>query len=192
MALDTANALCTLANLKLYVGIASADTTFDSRNESYIDAASWFLNSKTKRKLLARDLTEYYDGDGGNILFAKQRPINSVASLHSDASRAFATASLIDSDDYEVYGDEGYIAVIGSGFAVGERVLKLVYNAGYTVVPLDLEQAALELAGFWYEKFKSHRTGVKSVTIGDMTTVYETFPEFVKMVAEEYTRKVIL
>jgi len=191
MAVDSANALCSLANAKLYVGIADDDINYDSHLESYIDAASWFLNSGTKRKLLARALTEYYDGDGSNILFANQRPINSVTTLHSDANRAFGSTTLIDSDNYQVYVDEGYIIVTGSSFAVGERVLKLVYNAGYSTVPNDLEQAALELTAYWYKMYKDHRVGLKTRTIGEKATTYQDLPPFVQTVIKKYMRKVI-
>lgn len=191
MATDTVNALCSLANAKMYIGMKDDSTEFDTRIESYIDAASWYLNDATKRKLLARSLTEYYDGRGSDVLVTKERPINSVTTLHSDANRSFGSTTLIAATDYQVYGDEGYIVVTGSAFDVGERVLKLVYNAGFTTVPYDLEQAALELTAYWYEYYKSHRVGIKTQSVGDKQTTYADMPPFVTAVIRKYTRLTI-
>ncbi len=71
MALDTVNALTTLATLKPYLRIASADSTYDTVLEIFVDGLSHEFNRQTKRELVARDRTDYYDSprNGGEVLY---------------------------------------------------------------------------------------------------------------------------
>lgn len=193
MAVDSANNLITLSTLLTFCGLASDDSDYTDLLNQAIDGASWFLNSKTRRKLKARDLTEYYDGDGTPKLMLEQRPINAMSSIYSDPDRDFAAASLVDSDDYQTYGDEGFIIFTSTAVAVGSRVLKVTYNGGYSTVPYDLQQACIELAAITYENYKSHRTQLKSVSSDAGTQSFEHgVPPFVKEVIAQYKKHWVL
>jgi hypothetical protein len=193
MAVDTVNNLVSLSALKTFIGVKTTDTDYDEMCEQAIDGASWYLNSETGRKLKARDLTEYYDGDGTDKLVFEQRPINAMSSIYSDAARAFGSTTLVDSDDYELYGDEGYVVFTATGVATGHHVLKATYNAGYSTIPYDLKQACIELATLWYENYKSHHTQLKSVSSDAGTQSYEhNIPPFVKAIIKKYRKNWIL
>ena len=193
MEVDTVNNLVSLSALIVFLGIATGDTDYDEMCEQSIDGASWYLNSETGRKLKARNLTEYYDGDGTAKLMLEQRPINAMSSIYSDPVRAFGSTTLVDSDDYELYGDEGYVVFTSTSIDVGHRVLKATYNAGYATIPYDLKQACIELAALWYENYKSHRTQLKSVSSDAGTQSYEhSIPPFVKAVIKKYRKHWIL
>ena len=193
--LDSANNLCSLAELKLFVGIATSDETLDTQLEEYINGASWLLKEETKRFLKAQSITEYHDGTGSYVIMLRHRPVNSVTTLHSDSARSFGSTTLIDSDDYQVYTNGGYIVVTDAGLDVGARVIKVVYNGGYSTIPYDLKMAAIELATYWYEKFKSHRVGLKSVSSASNAgsdTYAEDMPGAVKKAITRYSEKVAI
>jgi len=193
--LDSANNLCSLPELKLFVGINKSDETLDTQLEEYINGASWLLKEETKRFLKAQSITEYHDGTGSDVIMLRHRPVNSVTTLHSDSARSFGSTTLIDSDDYQVYAKGGYIVVTDAGLDVGARVIKVVYNGGYSTIPYDLKMAAIELATYWYEKFKSHRVGLKSVSSASNAgsdTYAEDMPGAVKKAIARYSEKVAI
>jgi hypothetical protein len=90
MALDTGNALVTLAETKSYLG-ATSSTSNDGRITRLINSVSNRFNLETKRKLKSRSLTEFYDGNGGNTLWTNEFPIVSVSTniaITVDSDRA--------------------------------------------------------------------------------------------------------
>ena len=191
--LDTANSLCSRAEFKLFIGINVADEELNTQLEEYINGASWLLKEETKRFLKAQDITEYHDGTGSNLIILRHRPVNSVTTLHSDSARSFGSTTLIDEDDYQVYTNGGYIVVTNAGLDVGARVIKVVYNGGYSTIPYDLKMACIELAAYWYEKYKSHRVGLKSVSNDAGSDTYiEDMPGAVKQAIARYSEKVAI
>lgn len=157
---DETNDLITATAVMAVGGMADAESTIIA---DMITRASHTANTKTNRLLKARALTEYYNGDGSISLITKQRPINSVAGLYQDAGREFSADSLVDSDLYSIMSDEGQIIATGTVFYRGIQIIKLVYNAGYSTVPADLEEAVLELVLYWYEmQYKNKSVGVSS------------------------------
>jgi len=184
---DTTNSLITIHDLKPFIGVAESDDDYDDLLYQAIDAASWYLNSETHRKLKARALTEYYDGRGTDKLILDQRPINTITSIYSDPDRSFGTATLVDSDDYQIYGDEGYIIFTDTAVDVGHRVLKVTYNAGFSTIPYDLKQACIEIAAKTYHMYRNNRVGMKSVTSDAGTQSYDQEDSpFVKKIIQKY------
>ena len=193
MALNTANSLCTIAELKQFAGIKATDESLDVQLEAYVDGASWTLRGPTKRILKAQSITEYHDGTGSNLIILRQRPVNSVTSLHSDSARTFGTGALIATTDYQVYTNGGYIVVTSAGLDAGAKVIKVIYNGGYSTIPFDLKMACIELAVYLYEKYKSHRVGLKSVSNDAGSDTYaEDMPGAVKAVIKQYSEKVAI
>jgi len=192
--LDLANNLCSLAELKLFVGINNSDESLDPQLEEYINGASWLLKEETGRFLKAQSITEYHDGTGSLLIMLRHRPVNSVTTLHSDSARSFGSNTLIDADDYQVYTNGGYIVVTNAGLDVGAQVIKVVYNGGYSTIPHDLKMACIEMVAYWYEKFtKNTRVGLKSVSndAGNATYV-EDMPSLVKAAIARYSEKIAI
>lgn len=188
--LDSTNALIGLAQVAAAIGSPSVDNDFVN---DLINAASWCANTMCDRKLKARDLTEYYDGDGDVVLLLQQRPVVSVTALYQDAGRTFGADTEIDSGDYELYSERGKIVLTGTVFIVGPRVIKITYNAGYAIVPHDLENAVLELVAYWYDHYKSKRVGIKSIAReGRSVTYRDDIPGHVKDVFWDYKKIVVL
>lgn len=194
MSTDTANALCSLSMVQLFSGLATSDTTWTAELESAIDGASWYLNTETKRELKARTQTEYLDGDGSNQIFLKHRPVNSIITIHSDPDRGYATSTLVSSSDYVLYGAQGRVVFTNTSVATGEQVLKVVYSGGFSTVPHDLEEAAIELAVVRYKWVKDQRQGIASTSNegGSRSYYLSGASDFVKAVIERYRPRVVL
>ncbi len=176
-------ALITMTSMSDYLGIPTWGKE-EEQVATLINAASqWALQFTGRTTFLQTSaLTEYYDGDNSDILLTRATPINSVVSLYIDPDRDYGSETLLDSDEYAVYGAEGKIKTDGSLFTSGWKSIKLIYDAGYvreavsgwTTMPWDIQWAIKELVTFWYERGTGHRVGVRSVNVGDKSTSYES------------------
>jgi hypothetical protein len=140
----TGTELTTLAHVKEFLGIPTATTTDDTFLQNVITRISDDIEKECGRTFHASDLTEYYNGDGTDTLVLKNFPINSIASIHDDTDRVYGSDSLISASDYIFYSDEGMIQLDGLTFMKGLRNVKVVYNAGYSTIPTDLEKACIQ------------------------------------------------
>jgi len=162
--------LTTLGRYKAYAEIESGETdsTFDSRIETMIAAASQFISRALSgdpthnAEFVAANYTEYHDGDGETgIIYPHHKPIISVTSIHDDTLRTFGSGSLVDSDDYVVSQDKMCIQRISSiwrvagttaVFSRGVQNIKLVYRAGFESLPEDLILLANKVTHYFMEK----------------------------------------
>jgi len=155
--------LTTLANAKEFLKIPVSETEDDSILNRIITAADAFVKNYCGRVLEAADLTELHSTTKGQVvLVLDEYPVNSVTSLHDDPERAFGADTLIATTDYVVDKAEGIIRLDGVYFAGGLQNVQVVYNAGYTTVPADLEQATLELVAQKYHSYDKIRQGIES------------------------------
>ena len=184
--LDTANSLTSVANVQAFGQVPETD---QDEIRTLINGASEMLNTLTNRKLKARALTEYYDGTGSDTILLRQRPCNSVTTLHDDPERSWGSTTLVTATDYTVITDEGLIVATGTSFSVGVKVLKIVYNGGLSTIPVDLELACLELVMYWYNRHFKQKIGIASVSRGDSSTTYDqNLPRVVETVAAKYRK----
>jgi len=191
--LDSDNALVSLEEAKQFINKDLNDQTEDNKILQYINSASSLCNSLTHRKLKARDLTEYYSGDGSNTLMLNNYPINSIASIYDDLDRTYGADTLIDNSDYVIMPTNLAFKVIydGSVFMKGIRNIKITYNAGYSTIPWDLREACLELVGFYWMNTEEKRFGILSINLGDGSVRIDTtqIPKSVLQILEAYRRK---
>jgi hypothetical protein len=100
--------------------------------------------------------TEYYDGNGTNILQVKNYPIISVTSIYDDEDRTYGASSLISSADYAIKNLLGQIVLDGLTFSMGMNNIKIAYRAGYSEadMPFDLKIAVAKLVVADYLEIK--------------------------------------
>lgn len=202
--LDTANALITLAELKAYLADDSndsfiTDTDNDNELEYLINGASRWANEYTGVDLLAREHTEYYDGDGSNKLYLDNFPVISAIAdidLYVDIDRAYAASSKIADADVILYADIGKIMLDGEAFDKAPQSVKIVYTAGHGAaadpsdVPDDIKYAIkLVCASMWKNK-KDRLTGVSTLTVDgqSITVKEESIPTLAKELLNEHAR----
>ena len=190
MATDS-SAYCSLDFCKSYLGDEGIDTGIDQLICNLINNVSRFADSYIGEVFYIAGYTEYFDGDNTDRIIPEHYPVNLITSLHSDEDRVFDATTLIDSTSYVIV-DKIYVRLLDDEyFETGIQNIKLVYQAGPSSVPLDLQQACAEIVAW---KFKEGRGGgdlnVQSKTRTDSTTTYfgEAIPKSAKAVLDRYKR----
>lgn len=191
-ALDTDNQLVSVDDALSFIGIASDDERM-SKLQMYINAASWFCNNHTHRKLKTRSLTEYYNGDGTNVLLMNNYPITAITHVYDDLNRAYGSDTEIDSSDLAYMPNDLACKIVydGGAFSVGIKNIKAEYTAGYTTIPWDLQQACLELVAYYWKNTEEGRFGLISQQLADGSVRLETttIPASVRQVLDLYKKK---
>ena len=138
-------------------------TTHDTLIANTVTEISKYIQNhpKINQDFLAAVYTEYYNGDGGDTLILRKLPVNSITSIHDDVDRAYATASLMDADDYMFDDESGIVTADGDVFSKGKKNIQVIYNAGYTSIPADVKLACEKLVmAEFCEKVTGVNTGV--------------------------------
>lgn len=146
-------ALTILTRVKETIGLGVTDVSKDAELAAIIERVSRSIETQCGRVFEHQAaITEYHDGDGiSQTLLLRQAPVTAITSVHVDAARTFAASTLIDAADYVVDAESGLLSLDGFAFSRGLQAVKVVYSAGYTVIPQDLEEAALAICAetFW-------------------------------------------
>ncbi len=137
-------ALTTLAKLKSYLDISVA--TWDTVIGYIQGGAEKQVLNYCGKEIEQGTFTEYYDGGGFSRIVLKHRPVASITSIHDDMGRDYAAATLVSSDNYTFYPDAGIVERDAGAFQDGIRNIKVIYVAGYSTVPADVELAVWKLA----------------------------------------------
>ena len=191
--------LTTLANCKSWLKLTAAQTTDDTILSRLISASSALLQSWLNRNILAQVYTEVLDGQGNNQIVFANYPVTAVASLSID--KIIIPASIDGGVLQAGYGfDDGRLWVIGyqftrnSGYANdftrGRGNVTVSYTAGYATVPLDIEQACIEMVSIKYRM--RDRIGQKSVAMGGESTSFDTsdIPAYIQILLQQYKKVV--
>lgn len=198
-------ALTSLAKLKEYLGITV--TTWDTFLEGLVDAATAQAETYTNRNLKARDYSydsdaaaydpdnAVLDGNGLDRIVLPQYPIVSVTTLRIDTMEIEARSSLF-SCGYVPDKASGIILLAGYLFTKGLRNIELAYNAGYSTVPANLEQAVIEQAAWLYKESNvgSALLGVSSKQLpdGSLTFMDRDLLPAVKLVLNRYKKRFLV
>lgn len=183
-------ALCTAAEIKTYLNLAADDTTWDNLFAALIPAFDKFADNYCKRTLSQASHTEYFSGPA-RVLFLNNPPIASdpAVQIWADSSRDFASADLVDTDDYFVDTENGIIH-FDSERSSGNKNIKVTYTGGYADadVPDDLKQAAIEAVAKKYQESRDGNIGMVSRTLPDGSVSFrpmELVPQ-IRMILDLY------
>ena len=152
-----------------------------------ITGASQAFRTYTGRNFDVQTYTEKRSGSGQRTLFLRQFPIQSITSLTVDgvAIPAITGNVYIPGASGYLYTPE-YITVFGYEFTRGRDNISVTYSAGYTTIPYDLAQAAIELVCFKYKE--KDRIGHASKSLGGETVsfIIKALPESAQLVLDKY------
>lgn len=168
MALDTTNALVSLAEAKTFLKISAESE--DSVIEDFINRASVWANDYTGRRLKSRSSSDVYDGDGSDILLLRDYPVNAVTSFQI----VDEPVPLIIYEDFSLNAENGIIKTKnGRMITKGFHNVSITYTAGYSTPPETIKEAVLLYVGRLYRRqYADQKFGVQSETVGDRTTTY--------------------
>lgn len=177
--------LTSIANVKLWLGVSSAaDDTLLTRLVSGVSA---WIQEWLGRTIASGSYTETLNGNGKTVLAFANYPVTAVASVTVDGV-AIPARTVIGGSGYTF--DKEFIYLDGYCFTSGHQNVVVQYTAGYSAVPADLEQAAIELIALRYRD--KDRIGVSSKSIGPEHTTFfmKDFPDDVANVLWSYKRVV--
>ena len=184
MALN-ANALTSLAALKLRLGIDNTDTSNDDELTNYINEVSELVQSNLRRNLKAQDYTnELYQGNDEQDLLLDNYPINSIAQIEYRYYHPGAFY-VIEPDEYFIHRKK-YSVVREYGwyrFGSATRYLtkvefpfyniRITYNAGYTTIPSDIEGLVKDIIADMYTRVRTGGQGLKQYRIADIAMTWK-------------------
>lgn len=168
----SAYALISLSTTQNLLGLLTLTAPEQTTLEIQIDQASEMIENYCGRKFVGRQFTEYQDGRGRPELWTKQYPIIAVSALYNSADRTFDATSLVDATNFLIYEDEGRISLISDVFQMEQKNIKVVYSAGFTTVPNDIQGAAASVI----KQLRGSSDGMQSENIMDYSYSRGTGP----------------
>lgn len=150
--------------VKDHLDIDRTDSGEDNRLQQFLNQVEDIVFGYTGRGAdlySSADYTEFHSGTGRIRMYSRMRPLTDVTTLHIDSVGYFgkgtsgdifsANSLLTEGSDYvpvredESEENRGEIQAINQKFTTGQGNIKLVYTAGYTNLPNDLQFAILQL-----------------------------------------------
>lgn len=164
-------ALCTIEEVRDYLGITGTNTTANEVIDRLCDTVTELFNTYCGRVLESTEHTEYYSCHGSDYLVLNNYPITSVSGIWDDIDRVWESTTEISSDDYLLDGNVLYLNDLY--FSNYIKSVKVIYTAGYTeaTLPADLKQAAIMEVVHLYKK-ASDGVSVSNRTTGEYNIAY--------------------
>ncbi len=182
------NTILAIADARTWCHGDPADASADAKVEQSADSASERLETWTSRVYRARDLDEYYDGDGwSTVLYLRRFPVISVTTFTIDDAAVDATRYVLDRVQGRI------LLKLGFKYPNGQQNVHVVYRAGYET-DAELPADALELARELCKRFYRLRTqggGVfQTVNVGNSSfIVRDELPRDLKLAIEQLSDK---
>jgi hypothetical protein len=179
--------LVTKAEYKAYMGITSANS--DTEIDFLIPKVSDLVKTYCRRTFIDfydEAKTEYFDG-GFNKLILKESPVVNVTSVGYSEDFGKTYRTLAKFTDW-IQRDDFVLSTNPNGFAEVLNGYKVVYFAGYEVVPSDLKLAVLDLIEYYSRNNGAvHSTRDLNPNTTQITYVASNnFPAAIKRVLDQY------
>lgn len=164
--------LTTVAKVKEYLRLSNNND--DAMLARLILAASAMIETYLNRKIEIDTYTEVFSGNNTTYHICTNYPVVGVSSVGVNSVN-----QAID------FNDDG---VFASMFPKGNRNCTISYQAGYAIVPDDIEQACIELVATKYKNIE--HIDKSSISMAGETTTFITadIPAQIKIVLQQYKR----
>lgn len=120
--------------------------------ELSINAISRQIMRHVSSDIKAAAYTETWDGAGSDEIVPAERPINSVTSVKFSGNGDFSASENLVNANGVITNDKYSIKFRSLRTPVGRGLIQVIYNAGYTTVPEDIQLAALLQFQWAYKK----------------------------------------
>ena len=181
--------LCTLQELKDFMGIAQTDTSKDAILTLYISGISQQIQKQIGRNIFAKDYVERYKGTNTAELVLNNYPVNTVDMVeHVFENEVYRT---LDDYEYDLNQDGGFLTKddgwLLEGYSIRymsdkvdfpRRHIRVTYNAGYTDVPFDLKLLCMQYISDLYILDTKKKPELKSYKIDDISYEYNSEIKF--------------
>lgn len=164
--------LVTLDEFKQALGETS--DTDDARLQDVLDRGTAYIERYCRRTFAsATYTTELYDGTGTDTLILRHFPIVSgtTPTVLENGSALTVGTNPVNGVDVLVYHEEGeLIRPYGVPFYNFRRWYSVTYQAGYATIPLEIQQACIDLGMIIAQE--KDRKGMQSKTVGQQSVSY--------------------
>jgi len=195
MALN-ANAIVSLADMKLWLDVPALDVTKDSIIELHINAASERIEQYLSRSLVRQQYVERYDGRSSDLVLLRNFPAEKPTEVIVDNTWEF-TSDPIDPERYDI--QDGMTVKLNYGiFPRGSLNVRVTYYAGYQnpislgagpTFPSDLQLAARWLVDWQYQQRTDRRLGMGGKgKQGENISFIQGMPKEVTEILDQYKR----
>lgn len=180
--------LCTVADVKAFLGLADVNTARDALLATLASAASVAIATEVGGGLLADDVTDDVTGGPGTTLLLRHRPVQCVYAVTIDGVRVPEARSA--ASGWRLDAAIGQLQLLGRTWASAPLGVHVEYRAGFEDVPVDLKQVAIEEAATAFRE--RDRLGVQSKTLAGETVTYrdQAFSARSRRVLEQYKLRV--
>lgn len=146
-------ALATLTQVKQVLGLGLASPVRDNFIEAQINRTSTEIERFCGRRFVAREYTEFYDGDGTPDLFLTNFPVISLGSLNDDVDRKWLAADTIAKSNIQFDKGTGKVRLwnLEGAFVNGNQNVRVEYFAGYALMTVEWGKHKLD--------FREHASG---------------------------------
>jgi hypothetical protein len=141
----------TLNEYKEYAGFDLADTSKDTYLTTLANNVESEVLSVLDRNLEFDERTEYYDGDGSEVLNPDNYPIISVSSLKYLENEVDDNWVEIDYTRLLIVERATSIRITGTVFPKGVQNIEITYEGGYEEIPGNIKEASKMLFALAYK-----------------------------------------
>jgi len=184
--------LATLDEIKDFYQFGSTKQIDDDLLEDLSDRVTILFQTYCEVKsFYAADYTDVYDGSGTKYLFLNNTPINSVSEVNEDSDWVWASDTTVGDSEYRII-DNKYLVMKDDVFVCGDQNYRVTYNAGFTTIPLDLKQVAIEEIVRRYKHRKDFDVVAKSLDDGNVTYSEKGLLTSTKQVLNKYRQNAVV
>jgi hypothetical protein len=187
--------LTSLDNVKSFMSFDDdkGDVPDDDLINGLINRVSAVMETYVDRKLMSREATEYYDGDNRNRLYTNRYPITSVSGIWDDSTWTWGSDTLTAATSYRISNDGRSIMLKdGYRFYYSNENVKIIYTAGYTTIPYDIEDACIKQISSVFKSKEDIHVFSKSLEDGSIERYQTALLPSVKLVLDLYRNKDIV
>lgn len=183
----TAGDLTTLENVKGWLDLSGNE--HDDLLNRLVTACSAFVVSWLSIGILHTTYTDKRTGHGGKAMTMANFPLLAVTSLTVDGV-VIPAAPNSQCPGYTF--DDNTIYLNGYSFSRNKNNVLVTYEAGFDMVPFDIEQAVVETVGLRFKEKK--RIGKTSEGLSGQTTSFklDAFSDSAKQILFQYKKQIPL
>jgi len=174
-------------------------TKDDSRLNSLIASVSQLVKTYCNNTIVdhyASDKTETFSiGSGSTSVQLSESPVNSIVSVKERTGISSAYTTLVANTDYylDTVTDSIFRSNSGTGyksFPLGPGSVEVVYKAGWSECPADLQLAVIDLIRYYAKDEHKARQTMQGASIQNNTSSSQAnnvgFPDHIKRVLDLY------
>ena len=168
----TGSFLTTLANLKEYGEISG--TAQDALLTNLIARVSRLIEARIDEKIVSTIYQEILDAPHHEVLQLRHAPLDppvkaTVTAVYVSRDQTWDASTLVAAADYLVDPIDAEIFRKGTVWRRGFQNVRVDYTAGYSSIPLDIEQLAIEITLRTYKSRKNIEVSSQSLKDGSIT-----------------------